>query len=320
MRILSFLVAVAAVSAADWNLEKATAYLDARQKAWEEFKPAKAPHGTCVSCHTGLGYILLRQTLHRPAPTAMETNLYTSLRGRLAAHEKTPAKGIAASVESILAAVLLSKEKENTAALDRMFAFQIREGEYQGAFPWYSLKLDPWESAESQYFGAALAAVAVSQAPKPYRDRNETKTLLAYLNRTMPNQPLHNRLTLLWTGGKLIAKKTRQEIIQQTWSTQSPDGGWSVSALGPWAKAPRDEVAKGSDAYATALAAYSLRKSGVAKSDPRLQRALAWLSTHQDPATGAWPSTSMNKEFPPDSMMIHFMTDAATAYAALALL
>ena len=84
-------------------------------------------------------------------------------------------------------------------------------------------------------------------------------------------------------------------------------------------KTPREEVAKGSDTYATALTAYSLRQSGVATADSRLARALAWLSAHQDPATGAWPSTSMNKQFPADSMMIHFMTDAATAYAALAL-
>lgn len=313
MRTLAALLAALSLNAADWNLEKATAYLDSRQKAWEEFKPAKATHGTCVSCHTGLGYVLLRQSL-RQAPTAMETNLYTSLRGRLTA---TPGKGIPASVDSVLAAVILTKD---TAALDRMFSFQIREGENRGAFPWYSLKLDPWESADSKYFGAALAAVAISQAPRSYRERTETKDLLIYLDRAATNQPLHNRLTLLWTANKLIPKKTRREIVQTTWSTQNQDGGWSVSALGPWSKVPRDEVAKGSDAYATALAAYSLRKAGVDKSDPRLQRALAWLKARQDPATGAWPSTSMNKQFPAESMMIHFMTDAATAYATLALL
>ncbi len=319
MRALYALLFVLSASAADWNLEKATAYLDARQKAWEDFKPAKAPHGTCVSCHTGLGYLLLRQSLHQPSPTAMETNLYASLRGRLATEENEPAKGTGASVESILAAVLLAKEKESGAALERMFRFQIREGEDQGAFPWFSLKLDPWEWDNSRYFGAALAAVAVSEAPKSYSGRSEVKALLAYLERAAGNQPLHNRLTLLWTGDKLIAKRTRQQIIEQTWSAQGPDGGWSIHALGPWMKTPREETAKGSDTYATALAAYSLRKSGIAKSDPRLERALAWLSAHQDASTGAWISTSMNKQFPADSMMIHFMTDAATAYAALAL-
>jgi hypothetical protein len=252
MKFAAALLFVVTASAAEWNLEKATAYLDARQKAWEDFKPAKAPHGTCVSCHTGLGYILLRQTLHRPSPTAMETNLYASLRGRLASEENAAAKGTGASVESILAAVLLAKEKESPAALERMLAFQIREGEDQGAFPWFSLKLDPWEWDNSRYFGAALAAVAVSQAPQSYGDRREVKALLSYLERAAPNQPLHNRLTLLWTRGDLIAKSTRQQIAAQAWSTQAPDGGWSIHSLGPWMKAPREEVAKGSDAYATA--------------------------------------------------------------------
>ncbi|MFN0102497.1 MAG: hypothetical protein ACKV2U_10460 [Bryobacteraceae bacterium] len=102
MRILSALPPLISISAADWNLEKAAACLDARQIARKDFKPAKDPHGTCASRHTGLGYILLRRTLHQAAPTAMESNLYSSLRGRLAANEKTPAEGIAAAVESIL--------------------------------------------------------------------------------------------------------------------------------------------------------------------------------------------------------------------------
>jgi len=317
MRLLAALLFVVSAPAADWNLDKATAYLDARQKAWEDFKPAKAAHGTCVSCHTGLGYILLRQALRQPSPTAMETNLYASLRGRL--EESAAPKGPGTSVDSIIAAVLLAGGENSAPALERMFRFQIREGEDQGAFPWFSLQLDPWEWANSRYFGAALAAVAVSQAPLPYRDRSETKALLAYLDRAAPNQPLHNRLTILWARDELIAKSTRREIIEQAWSTQGPDGGWSIQAIGPWIKTPRADVTKGSDTYPTALAAYSLRRGGIAKSDRRLQRALAWLKTHQDPGTGAWPSTSMNKEFPADSMMIHFMTDAATAYAALAL-
>jgi hypothetical protein len=225
MRFLSALLFVIVLPAADWNREKATTYLDARQKAWEDFKPAKAPHGTCVSCHTGLGYILLRQTLHQPSPTAMEANFYASLRGRVASEENAAAKGVGASVESVLAAVLLAKEKESAAALERMFGFQIHEGDDQGAFPWFSLQLDPWEYTNSRYFGAALAAVAVSQAPAPYRDRGEVKALLSYLKRTAANQPLHNRLTLLWTRGNLIAKSTRQQIIEQAWSTQGPDGG-----------------------------------------------------------------------------------------------
>jgi hypothetical protein len=50
-----------------------------------------------------------------------------------------------------------------------------------------------------------------------------------------------------------------------------------------------------------------------------MSRALAWLRSHQDPATGAWPAVSMNKKRPAGSMEALFMQDAATAFASIAL-
>jgi hypothetical protein len=49
-------------------------------------------------------------------------------------------------------------------------------------------------------------------------------------------------------------------------------------------------------------------------------RALAWLRSHQDTKTGAWPAQSMNKRRPAESMEALFMQDAATAFASLALI
>ncbi len=48
--------------------------------------------------------------------------------------------------------------------------------------------------------------------------------------------------------------------------------------------------------------------------------ALNWLKSHQNSEHGYWASSSMNKEYPADSMMVKFMQDAATGFAALALL
>src|SRR5207237_3004097 len=70
----------------DWNKRLAADYLDSREKEWFEWKTAKAPGGTCVSCHTNLTYLMvrpaLRQALGEGGRTPYETGLLDSLRAR----------------------------------------------------------------------------------------------------------------------------------------------------------------------------------------------------------------------------------------------
>ncbi|HEX4682484.1 MAG TPA: hypothetical protein VH277_07250, partial [Gemmatimonadaceae bacterium] len=75
----------------------------------------------------------------------------------------------------------------------------------------------------------------------------------------------------------------------------------------------------GSDGYATGLVAYALEEAGTGTTEPHLARALTWLVQHQDQATGMWTATSMNKQRDVNSDVGKFMSDAATAYAVLAL-
>jgi hypothetical protein len=74
-----------------------------------------------------------------------------------------------------------------------------------------------------------------------------------------------------------------------------------------------------SDGYATGLATLALESVGDVRTQPHVKRGLAWLVAHQDPATGAWLAISVNKQRDPASDAGKFMTDAATAYAVLAL-
>ena len=70
---------------------------------------------------------------------------------------------------------------------------------------------------------------------------------------------------------------------------------------------------------AAGLAAFALQQAGVPSTDPRLEKGLQWLVQHQDRTSGKWTATSLNRNRDPESDAGRFMSDAATAYAALAL-
>jgi hypothetical protein len=61
------------------------------------------------------------------------------------------------------------------------------------------------------------------------------------------------------------------------------------------------------------------QRAGAGHSKEQLGRAVTWLAQHQDASTGQWPASSLNKKRDPASDIGKFMSDAATAYAVLAL-
>ena len=82
-----FALSVLAALGADWIPRLAAQYLDSRQKEWFAWPRANAAAKPCVSCHTGVTYLLarpaLRKALGEDAPTVYETGLLASLRSRL---------------------------------------------------------------------------------------------------------------------------------------------------------------------------------------------------------------------------------------------
>jgi squalene-hopene/tetraprenyl-beta-curcumene cyclase len=207
-------------------------------------------------------------------------------------------------------------------AFERLWKLQTP----QGSWPWPAPGLDPWEEPESAYYGAALAALAVGEAPPDYQSRpgiqRNIEALKAYLARERQGQPLHNRLMLLWASAVLrgtLSPAERSALVDEVLGKQEAGGGWTIASLGPWRAREGAPPSHGPDAYATSLAALVLRRVGVAAADPRLARALDWLRSHQDPA-GYWETESMNKRHAAGSMERHFMREAATGLAALALL
>lgn len=325
----AIIVAAASLqSAAAWDPQHAADYLDGRQKAWFAWAPAQSADGPCVSCHTGLPYLVgrpaLRRLLNEPTPTVYEVGL----RQRLATHAGAKPDDALQNVETIFAANFLDGENQKK-TFDQLWSLQKTDGPLKGGWWWYDVNLDPFETRSEFRFGAALAALAVGAAPSTIRDAADAqagiRALSDYLNRDLPDQPLHARLAMLWASTTLpsiMSHATRDATVAEILRKQQPDGGWTLESLGPWnahAAAPAPVDLGGSHSYATAFTAYVLTVAADNGARSATARALEWLRRHQDPQTGAWPAVSMNKKYPPGSMQESFLQDAATGFAVAAL-
>jgi squalene-hopene/tetraprenyl-beta-curcumene cyclase len=122
------------------------------------------------------------------------------------------------------------------------------------------------------------------------------------------------KLQLANLNPELVSKEEREGAIAMLWKKQLPDGGWSTRRMSdllgwrleahpaterqPWKEAMDptvvalirnlpDAANPGSDPYMTAFAIVLLRESGVAASDKRIQKGVAWLKENQR-VSGRW--------------------------------
>jgi len=337
-------------SSSSWSGKAAAAYLDGRMVWWIGWPVAARDHGTfCVSCHTVLPYAMarpaLRATLAEQAPSPTERQLLDNVTKRVRLwKEVEPAypdekRGIpktaeSRGTESILNAVILvgydapigKLSSDARLALDNMWGQQLPTGEARGAWSWLQFHNSPWEG-DSQYFGAALAALAVGSAPGNYQAAPEIQDHLQllrdYLVRERESQILINRVILLWASTKahgLLSPAQQKSIMDEALSKQQADGGFILSAfVGAWKRHDGTPQETKSDGYATGVVTYVLQQAGMKRDQPQLNRGLTWLAQNQDKSEGRWLAYSLNKQQDLSSPTGHFMSDAATAFAVLAL-
>jgi squalene-hopene/tetraprenyl-beta-curcumene cyclase len=324
--------------------------MDQRATWWTTWPNAKRDHDTfCVSCHTALPYALARPLLRQPlgetAPSAPEAALLANITKRVTNWRDMepfypdqlrgiPKTSESRATEAILNAVILSRRDaragslsdEGRRAFDNMWPLQMKIGEQSGAWTWLQFHNEPWEGDSSPFHGAALAAIAVHGAPGGYAAAAENlervKALDDYLRKNSDAQPLINRAMLLWVSAlapDLLTRDQKQAVADALIAAQQTDGGWSTASLGSWKRNDGTPLDTRTDGYATGLVTFVLESADYARAKAPVTRGLAWLVAHQDQTTGAWSAVSLNKQRDPASDTGRFMSDAATAYAVLAL-
>lgn len=335
---------------AAWNARAAGAFLDARQVWWQSWPNASRDHDTfCVSCHTAAPYAIarpaLRAVLGESGPSDAERALVENVTKRVRLWRDVepfypdqlrglPKTSESRGTEAILNALILASRDaragtlsdDGRKAFDNLWALQFKTGEQTGAWAWLNFHYEPWESGDAPYFGASLAAVAIGAAPGGYASapdvQGRLKPLREYLHHGAETPHLFNRAMILWASSKLpgvLSSTERQAAIDALIAKQQSDGGWSTSSLAAYRRIDGSALDTASDGYATGLIAFVLQEAGVSRTRPEVARGLTWLGQHQDRADGRWPASSLNKQRDPASDAGKFMSDAATAFAVLAL-
>jgi squalene-hopene/tetraprenyl-beta-curcumene cyclase len=350
-----------------WDPAAAAAYLDARMDLWFA-NGTKLKTGdtqtACVSCHAGLAYALSRPVLRRvmqvDAPSTQEARLIDDTTRRVETYSthqvlydfnerrQIESRG----TEAVLNAVILTSAdaarnlREPSAPTKKALARLWETQRADGRWDWLEFGLEPWETSEAAYHGAAFAALAAGAAPGPH-DPVATagmERLRAYLSSNYQAQHVYNRTWALLASTRVkrvVTDAQRDALIDELLQAQRDDGGWSLEAMGPWkwsktappVKAPGDldtSLLTQSDGYATGLVVYALTQAGMARNHAAIHRGIRWLETNQRaiavpgvPGRG-WHAHSLNYDREHggekgEPWRRLFMTDTATAFAILAL-
>jgi len=368
---------IAADQLAGWDRDSAARYLDSRMDLWwDKAKVLKTGAGEtkCVSCHTVIPYVLARPVLRHnddavagspeakvaATPTAHETRILQTVATRMASgegnqpfYDHTPAKIVESrGTEAVLNAFIVTHgpaTPETEALTKRAIARLWETQRADGAWDWLDFGLEPSESADAAFQGAAIAALALGSpvGEKLATDEASKKgiaRLQGYFQANIGSVNLHNKAWALIGSAMvpdLLTAAQRGSIVRTLEGAQKPDGSWSLSSFGSWRYSKKEPpfAAEGtldqalldqSDAYATGLAVYALRAVGRSADHPSVQDGQNWLMKNQKPerkddaAWAPWRAHSLNHDREHggpkgEPWRRMFMSDFATAFAVLAL-
>jgi squalene-hopene/tetraprenyl-beta-curcumene cyclase len=345
-----------------WDKKLAAEYLDGRTERWLGWKASNLGNETsCIACHTGVPYLMSRQRLrsglgetefsnaekktlasvHQRVEKFNDVTLYYQP-PRYGEDKRLQSRGTEAIQNALICATIDAQSglenisKVTSVAFANLWKNQQRlEGsENKGGWSWLDFGLEPWESADAEYYGVSLAAMAVGIAPGNYSQKEDIQKNVAmlrkYLTSRFDGQHLHNKMAVLLASSYLdglLSEDQEASLVDNIFSKQRPDGGWSLFSLGSrsldgefkWVRSDGTDQVTDSDGYATGYTVYVLKRVGVTLDDERMKKAVNWLKSNQT-EDGNWRGNSVNKKRNHATNIGKFMDDAATAYAVLALL
>ncbi|MCA9159137.1 MAG: squalene--hopene cyclase [Planctomycetales bacterium] len=296
---------------------QAAEYLDRSALNWQKTK-------NCATCHSNLFYMAARPALTNVLPDSGEVRgMYEDYRrARWAKSLPSEAHGFWTIVVGTgLTLNDLQTDGRHSAVarevLDLMWTVQRADGGWN----WPHCDYAPMEIDD--HYGVTLAALAVGLAPDEYAKTAQAKSGLEKIRVYFGNNPpksLHHRAMLAWCSVRvtgIFTPEQCQDTLDELLALQLDDGGWSTAGfLTDWHGLERDDGqawdTNTSDGYGTGFVIVVSRELGLAADDPRLQRGIAWLRTHQR-VSGKWFTRS------PVNDAGNLISNAGSAFAILAL-
>lgn len=293
------------------SLKLAAKYLEDGAVSWVREK-------SCVNCHTTGTYLAERTAWTKqfgPASAEVHKDFVGSVPKEVKPVKETATRGhkhYPSTFYSVWRSLGLAEWDKNTTGklsepTERSLHDLFERQSANGAFVSHGEVEIPHITTDFEL--SLQAARAITAAPgwlaglKDESLKSRVAKLKDYLRTGAPKNDFDRvlKLQLAHYLPELVPSAEREAALKLLSSKQHADGGWCIrdfSALNDWHFEISDTVRKlvtglpdaaspESDAYMTAFAVVLLRQSNVPASDPRVQRALAWLRREQR-ETGRW--------------------------------